>query len=333
MGSNPLMKLANFYSRKKLVEASLLRIVPKDKLPYEVYGLINEFLARGGKRFRSLLALECSRLCGGKDEDALPAATAIELFHNFTLIHDDIEDGSQLRRAKPCLHITHGLPLALNAGDGLFMMVWKAALEIKQKNSFSAQQILLSAFTSVLEGQAMELAWYRQNNWDVSEDDYITMAGGKTASLIEASCQVGALLGGASQKEQELLAKYGYKVGLAFQIQDDLLNLVGEEEKYKKEIGGDIREGKRTLMVLDCLKKLPAKDASKMRKILGEEKTTQQDIDWCIEKMKANGSIEYASKYAHKLVDDAYDCLGPFKKSQERDDLQAVARYIIDREE
>ncbi|MFH1306742.1 MAG: polyprenyl synthetase family protein [Candidatus Micrarchaeota archaeon] len=327
------MKLKNFHSRKKLVEAELERIIPKSKKPPQVYGLIHEFLSRGGKRFRPLLCLACSRMVGGKDSDSLTAAAAIELFHNFTLIHDDIEDSSEMRRAKPCLHISHGIPLALNAGDGLFMMVWKAALEINSPRSLQAQKILLSSFTSVLEGQALELSWHHNNNWNITKDDYMQMVGGKTASLISASCNVGALLGGGTPEQCSSLATYGYKIGLAFQVQDDLLNLIGEEKKYKKEIGGDIREGKRTLMVLDCIPKLSPSDAKKMKKILSAPKNSPSQINWCIEKMRSTNSLKYGEEYAKTLVEEAISELKIFDENEERKELEAVAKYIITRED
>ena len=327
------MFLEHFYSRKPIVEKEIYGVVGKDAKPDEVYGIIREFLKRGGKRFRPLLCLSCAGAVGGNPKDALSAAAAIELFHNFTLIHDDIEDNSQMRRAEPCLHIKYGVPLAINAGDGLFMLVWKAALGKGGKGSAESQKILLSSFTSVLEGQAMELAWHRENRWDITKEDYLKMAGGKTASLISASCHAGALLGGADSSICRRLSTFGYKLGLAFQIQDDLLNLVGDEKKYKKEIGGDIREGKRTLMVLDCLKKLPLADAKKMRKILGGAGASNGEIEWCIEKMHSTGSLKAAAIYASSLADEAKKEISQLKSSEDKNDLLAVARYILDREE
>jgi geranylgeranyl pyrophosphate synthase len=227
----------------------------------------------------------------------------------------------------------HGLPLALNAGDGLFMMVWQAALNMPPKNSLPAQKILLNSFTSVLEGQAIELSWIRENRWDISEKDYLRMVGGKTASLISAACHVGALLGGAKPAQCERLKTFGYKIGLAFQIQDDLLNLVGDEEKYKKEIGGDIAEGKRTLMVIHCLPKLGAADASKMKKILGHAGASASEISWCTKKMQECGSIDYASKFARRLVEESLGQLEGFENCRELDDLRELAQYILEREE
>ncbi len=324
--------LKRFYSKLPVVEQEMARVVARDAPPAEVYGLIWEFLDRGGKRFRPMLCLASSRAVGGQDADALPAGAAIELFHNFTLIHDDIEDDSQLRRGQPCLHIAHGLPLALNAGDGLFMMVWRAALRVKSRHALAAQELLLGSFTAVLEGQAVELGWHRNNRWDIVEKDYLSMVGGKTAALIEASCRVGALLGGGTKRQQKALGSFGRSIGIAFQIQDDVLNLTGAEEKYQKEIGGDIREGKRTMMVLHALPKLSKVDADKMRSILGSQSAGQGEIEWCIAKMKSTGSIDYASRYARRLVEGALEDLKALPPSSAREELEAVAHYIISRE-
>ncbi|VVB57627.1 Short chain isoprenyl diphosphate synthase [uncultured archaeon] len=324
--------LTRFYSRLDLVEAEMARVVPKDAQPAEVYGLLWEFLALGGKRFRPLLALSCARACGGRESDALPAAAAIELFHNFTLIHDDIEDNSQMRRGQPCLHIRHGVPLALNAGDGLFMMVWRAALSIRSPHAAQIQQTLLSSFTAVLEGQAKELGWHQRHAWDLSVDDYLDMVGGKTAALVQASCEVGALCAAAKPAQIKALSTYGRSIGIAFQIQDDVLNLAGEEEKYKKEIGGDIHEGKRTLMVLHALPRLPAADAKRLRAILDSQSAGAADIEWSISKLQSTGSIDYASQYARTLIDDSLAQLAKLPKSTAREELEAVARFIIERE-
>lgn len=324
--------LKRFYSRVASVEEQMARTIPRDAAPAEVYGLIWEFLDLGGKRFRPLLAISAARACGGNDEDVLPAAAAIELFHNFTLIHDDIEDDSQLRRGKRCLHIAHGVPLALNAGDGLFMMVWRAALAIRSPKSSAIQTTLLRSFTAVLEGQAKELGWHRGHAWDLSVDDYLDMVGGKTAALVEASCEVGALCADAKPAQVKALAAYGRSIGIAFQIQDDVLNLTGTEEKYKKEIGGDIHEGKRTLMVMHALSHLSPADSARLRSILDSQTAQEADIEWSIAKMRAAGSIDYASSYANDLVSDSLKQLAKLPKTEAREELEAVARHIIERE-
>lgn len=324
--------LQNFYSRLPTVEQEMARLVPRGAEPAEVYSLLWELLDRGGKRFRPLLCLASARAVGGIPKHALAAATAIELFHNFTLIHDDIEDNSTLRRGKPCLHVTYGLPLAVNAGDGLFMMVWKAALRIRSRRSIQAQHALLGAFTAVLEGQATELGWHHNHRWDISEEDYLAMIGGKTAALVAVSCQVGALLGGGDAKQCKALNEFGRKIGLAFQIQDDTLNLVGTEAKYKKEIGGDIKEGKRTVMVIHALPKLSAADAARLKSTLGNAQALDSDVAWCIETLRRTGSIAYACKYSERLMDEALVELHKLPKSAARDELEAVRRQMLERE-
>ncbi|MEM4348597.1 MAG: polyprenyl synthetase family protein, partial [Candidatus Anstonellaceae archaeon] len=191
------------------------------KKPFEVYGLLSEFLLRRGKMLRPALCLAACKATGGRiNRDAIHAAAAIEMFHNFTLIHDDIEDGSLLRRGVPCMHIKYGVPLALNAGDGLFMLVWQEMMKIR-KNKELAQTRLLDAFTGVLEGQAIELGWYWKNEWDVGEEDYFEVIKGKTGCLIAGACEVGGIVGGATKAQQKALYEFGMGIGVGFQIMDD----------------------------------------------------------------------------------------------------------------
>ncbi|MEM3362380.1 MAG: polyprenyl synthetase family protein [Candidatus Anstonellaceae archaeon] len=323
--------LEHFYSRKELIEKSLRNYFKKKTKPKEVYSLIKEFVLNEGKRLRPLLVLSSCSMVGGKISDSIDAALAVELFHNFTLIHDDIEDNSIMRRGKPCLHIKYGLPLSLNAGDGLFMLVWEAALNIKKYN-LEAQKILLEAFTAVLEGQAIELSWYKYNRWDLDTNDYLKMVGGKTASLLAGCCKVGGLLGGATKKQQQALYNYGYYLGIGFQIQDDVLNLVGDEKKYKKEIGGDIKEGKRTLMVLHCLQTLPKSESQKLKAILSSTSNTAQEVKWAIDKIKESGSIDYAKNYAEKLIKKSLSYLDDFEDNLDKKDLVELANFVLSRE-
>ena len=323
--------LEHFYSRKEILEKEIYRAIHQKKEPREVYGLISEFIELGGKRFRPLLLLSTCSLVGGKIKDAMNAAVAIELFHNFTLIHDDIEDNSIMRRGQKCLHIKYNVPLAINAGDGLFMLVWNEATKIK-KHNFAAQQILLKSFSSVLEGQAIELSWYMTNNWNLNERDYFKMAGGKTASLISGAAELGALLGDATLKQRKLLAEFGYNLGLAFQIQDDILNLVGREEKYKKEVGGDIKEGKRTLIILHCLKNLSENEKTKLKEILAKNGNTEHEVKWVIEKVQQTGSIEYAKNVSKKMIKRCLKILDNFEDNQDKQDLKELALFTINRE-
>lgn len=329
------MEITDFLSGNAgLVDAELERVVPRDKQPAEVYSLIWDFLDRGGKRFRPLMCLLAAEAVGGSPKKALPAAAAIELFHNFSLIHDDLEDDSQLRRGKPCLHIMYGMPLAINAGDGLFMLVWNAvfSLDAPAEKKLKAQQLLNRAFTRVLEGQGIELNWHQQKSWNIKEADYFRMVRGKTGALISASCEVGAFLGGGTPKQQKALADFGLAVGVAFQIQDDILNVAGNVEKYRKEIGGDIREGKRTLMVIHALNHCTPEEKRKLISILDAPDNSPQETQWAISLLRKYRSIEYASQQAKDIVAKAKAELTVLKKNEASRKLLQMADFLINRE-
>lgn len=303
----------------------------KRRKPREVYGLLSEFLLVEGKRLRPALCIASCVAVGGKAKDALCAATAIEMFHNFTLIHDDIEDGSLMRRGRQCMHIKHGLPLALNAGDGLFMMVWREALCIQGSKSVEAQKRLLSAFTQVLEGQAVELGWHRNDQWKISESEYYRMAGGKTGALIAASCEVGALLGGADKRLCRALWRFGMGIGIGFQMIDDALNIGGVEKSYRKEIGGDVREGKRTLLTAWALSHLPRQRARVLEAILHKGKKSSGDVKRAVALIKESGAVGVVMGMAEERVARAMAELSELPESRAKRDLQQMAEYITRR--
>lgn len=300
--------------------------------PEAVYGLLSEFLLVEGKRLRPALCLLSCEAVGGKKADAAPAATAIEMFHNFTLIHDDIEDCSQMRRGRPCMHVKYGVPLAINAGDGLFMMVWQEALGITGPRREDAQRRLLSAFTAVLEGQARELGWYWKDRWDVEEEDYLQMVRGKTGALIAVSCEVGALLGGADEKRCAALSRFGMGIGIGFQIIDDVLNVVGDEKKYRKEIGGDVREGKRTLITMWALKRLKGKKRARLAALLKKEGKSEGEVGEVVGLLVESGAAKQAMDFAQTQVDSALQELEALPESSARRELRRLAGYVTKRE-
>lgn len=297
-----------------------------------IFGPLVPFMKRGGKRIRPVLTLLSCGASGGKYESAIAPAAAIELFHNFTLIHDDIEDNSQFRRGEPALHITHGIPMALNSGDALYTLIWEqiASLPIEPKRLFEFQKIYVRAFKRVVEGQGIEIAWIHNDSYDVGEKDYMQMIGGKTSALMGLSCEAGSFLaGGRRQKE---LREYGELIGTAFQIHDDILNVTGDFEKYKKEIGGDISEGKRTLMVVHCLENAPEKESRTLKSIISKHTTDQDEIKQAIRILGDAGSIDYAKEYSANLVDEAKKRLEALPKSDDRESLLKIADYVVRRE-
>jgi geranylgeranyl pyrophosphate synthase len=299
-----------------------------------VYGMLAPFLRRGGKRIRPALCLLACGACGGRSQDALLPAAIIEMFHNFTLIHDDIEDQSQFRRGEPSLHIQHGLAIALNSGDALYTLLWDrlVSLPLPPARLVRMQKIYVEAFKRVVDGQGIELDWIRKGRFDVSEEEYLQMIGGKTSALIGLSCEAGALIAGAGKSRRASLRSYGESIGAAFQIQDDVLNLTGDFEKYKKEIGGDVSEGKRTLMVVHCLSGAKPERARRLSAILSSHTRDQGEIREAIAILEESGSIEYARRRAGELVNRAKAGLRRMPESADKSSLMALADYVVSRD-
>ncbi|MFN7990633.1 MAG: polyprenyl synthetase family protein [Candidatus Micrarchaeia archaeon] len=299
-----------------------------------VYGMLVPFIRRGGKRIRPALCLLSCGSCGGDRRSAVEPAAIIELFHNFTLIHDDIEDNSLYRRGEPTLHVSHGIPIALNSGDALYTLLWKklVGLRLTPSRLIRLQKLYTESFKRVVDGQGVELSWIRSGRFDVSEKEYTDMINGKTSALIGLSCEAGAILAGAGKKQSAALRRYGESIGAAFQIQDDVLNVTGDFEKYKKEIGGDITEGKRTLMVVHCLSKAPAGEKKALTDILSRHTADKADIATAIELLKKHGSVDYARRRALDLVSAAKSELGSLPPSDDKRSLILLADYVVSRE-
>ncbi len=327
------MKIDDYISTQSgKIEKRIYNEIPDE--PEAIYGMLKEYLSRGGKRIRPILTLATADALGGKEEDAMPYALAVEIFHNFTLIHDDIEDSSPLRRGKPTIHKQYGIPIAINAGDALYTIVWSSLLShnLAPEKFRDAVRILVKGFSSVVAGQGAELEWYRLGTFDLTEEDYFKMAGGKTASLMGASCKIGAYSAGASTELQDLMGVFGEKVGISFQIRDDVLNLVGDPLKYKKELGEDIKEGKRSLITLKLIQLLPLEEKEKVIDILNKPEKTQEEVDWVISLAKEYGAIDYANSVSDRLIDEAKESLNVIEDEQKRELLSSLADYMVRRE-
>ncbi len=205
-----------------------------------------------GKRLRPLLLLLTTSACNSDWKPALPAAAAIELIHNFSLVHDDIEDGSKKRRGRPTVWTTWGIPMAINVGDALFIIANQALLDLRQ--NYPAEliiQVASSLFENCLAlttGQYLDLAYQKKSN--LALDDYWNMVDGKTAALLSASLYIGSLLGGAGNARQEFFRLFGFHLGRAFQVQDDFLGIWGDEIHTGKPTGSDLMTGKNSLPVI-----------------------------------------------------------------------------------
>ncbi len=320
--------------KPQLAEVESAMEAELSKQDARVYGLLVPFIKRGGKRIRPALALLACGATGGDRKNVLLPASIIELFHNFTLIHDDIEDDSQFRRGEPTLHVTYGISIALNSGDALYTYLWNRLLDVDISPSklLKLQRLYAETFKRVVDGQGIELSWIKNNRFDVSEAEYLQMIDGKTSALIGLSCEAGAVMANAKSKYRKALRNYGEKIGAAFQIQDDILNLTGEFEKYQKEIGGDISEGKRTLMVVHCLAHAHQEDKKRLEALLSSHTKKSDEIHEAIALLKKYGSIDYARSRAQKLVDTARKSIKTLPESEDKTALLTVAEYVLNRQ-
>lgn len=273
-----------------------------------LYNLLADYPDRGGKMMRPSLCIATARAFGADLDDALRSAAAIELLHNALLIHDDIEDDSEERRGKPTLHMLHGVPLAINAGDMLTLMSLQPLMEnimhIGPRISLRILEETQRMALESAEGQAMELGWRRDNVNDLTESDYLVMVLKKTCwfGLIFPS-RVGAMIGTRNNVDLDLFIRFGFFLGAAFQIQDDLLNLVADK-KYGKEQDGDIWEGKRTLMLIRLLNEASESERARLQDIMAGSRVERRsaDVAWVRSLMDTYECIEYARKFAHGLA-------------------------------
>ncbi len=266
---------------------------------------MSDYPSRGGKALRPSLCLATCEAFGGPLGDALPSALAIELLHNAFLVHDDIEDASLLRRGEPTLHRRYGTPLALNAGDGLALQAMATLREnIELLGPRLADRIMVEFdFMSqqTVAGQALELGWCRDNRTDLAPDDYLDLIMKKTCWYTTVlPLRVGALVGSRGTAELDPMIEFGFHLGAAFQIRDDILNLVGDPALYGKEQLGDLLEGKRTLMLIHLLACADPADRVWLVAYLGRAPTERypHDAVRVLELMQSYGSIAFANEFA-----------------------------------
>lgn len=301
-----------------------------------LYGPLAHFTAEGGKRTRPALCLLGAELVGAPFEVALPVADAIETFQSAALIHDDIADKSELRRGEPCLHVTEGVGVATNVGDLALVNVFSQVLrapEYPQATRLRLLEEILQMEERTLEGQALDLGWARDGRWDVTVDDYLYMASHKTAYYSAATpLAAGAICGGGTEDQVEALRAFGMKAGLAFQLQDDLLNLVGDASRQGKDYRSDITEGKRTLCVVWALGHLEEGPRAELVRILESGTTDQDELARAVDLLEQAGAIGHARAYARTLADEAKASLGSVPlDSAAREVLLAMADFFVQR--
>lgn len=247
------------YCRDVVLE-EIKRVIP-ERPPYSevLYDLMLEYPLRSAKALRPALCIATCRALGGRLQAVLPTAAVVELYHNAFLIHDDVEDQSELRRQGPTLHRQYGVPVAVNVGDAMLALTLRPLLDnmslLGMGPSLRILMTVARMATESAEGQAVELDWIRRGTWKLGDDDYIEMVRKKTAwYTFVTPMLLGAQVAGANAEQLSALESFALDLGVAFQIHDDVLNIAGQEESYGKEIGGDLWEGKHTLILLHTMR-------------------------------------------------------------------------------
>jgi geranylgeranyl diphosphate synthase type II len=322
---------------------TLLASLPDREPRRYLYDLIPLYPQRSGKGFRPGLCIATCRAFGGSTRSVLQSAVAIELFHNAFLVHDDVEDGSINRRGKPTLASEFGLPIAVNVGDAMNVLSIRPLMKNLEVLGPTLTWRVFSEIEHMVqqsvEGQAMELGWVRDNVFDLDDDDYLRMTLKKTCwyTCIHP-CRIGALVGAGGTIDPDRFNRFGYYMGAAFQIQDDLLNLVGNEAKYGKEIGGDIWEGKRTLVLIHLINQCVKQEKRRLKKFLSTPRLERsvEDVGWVYSLMHRYHSMEYARDAARQLADAALvefnHAYGDLPDSPDKAFLHNIVLYMIERD-
>jgi geranylgeranyl diphosphate synthase type II len=317
-----------FEEKKKIIENKLSNLFFNNK-PESLYEPCTYIIESEGKRLRPLLLLFSKKAVSGNFKNVYNAAVAVELLHNFTLVHDDIMDNSDKRRGKTTLHIKYDLSTAILTGDNLLAIAYNYLLKDCRENDKSVLSTFTNGVIEICEGQSYDKEFETRS--DVSLKEYIFMINKKTAALLETCCSIGAQLGGGNKQQIIALSNYGRNLGIAFQIQDDLLDIIADETEFGKIIGGDIVEGKKTYLFLraiekakgGCLKELQyvIKNKGIPRNLINRYKTIYEEL----------GVLEDAKNEIKKYTDKALKELKLSIPSNENKMLTWIANSLIQR--
>jgi len=347
-------------NKKHLVDSAIMRYLPrrfdkdylefafgKPKYAYDLDALskslaepVWDFLDRGGKRWRPALFMLITEALGGDIKKIQDFVILPELIHNGSIIIDDIQDMGELRRGKPTIHRIFGTDIAINAGNFLYflplLVFMKNRHRFKPETLLRAYEIYSQEMINIHAGQAMDIWWHKGKTEDIDERQYMQMCAYKTGTLARMAARLAVALCEGSKEMEEKIGRVAESIGVAFQIQDDILDIVSsgkDREKFGKSYGNDITEGKRTLMVIYTLKKASKEDRGKLLKILNMHTKDRGLIDEAIEILKKYGSVEYAKSVASKIMKESWEEAEPlFEDSEAKNKLRRFVHFLIDRD-
>ena len=299
--------------------------------PKKLYDAAGHLIVNGGKRLRPYMVITSCQILGGKSSTAMIAASAVEMVHNFTLVHDDIMDNDEMRHGVPTVHKKFGMPIAILAGDVLFSKAFQIISESKLSPNANAHLIsrLAKACVDVCEGQLLDIKMADEKRIP-TEAEYITMIGKKTAALFDVSCAMGAICATNKPKDISNLSDFGRNLGIAFQITDDLIGVMGDPKVTKKPVGNDLREGKKSLPILMAIKLAKGNEKKTILKAFGNSKISKKDLNKAVEVIRSLGIEEKVRNQALKYAEKSEKSLIKYKGTA-KIELTALLDFVVKR--
>ena len=300
--------------------------------PKQLYDAASHLIIHGGKRLRPYLVLKSCQMLGGKQSDAISAASAVEMIHNFTLVHDDIMDNDEMRHGVTTTHKKFDIPLAILAGDVLYSKAYNTiSSKSKLSSNYTTQLVskLSKTCIEICEGQVDDIK-FAENKRIPTEKEYIKMIEKKTAVLFEVSCAMGAICAKRKQKDVKNLSAFGRNLGIAFQITDDLIGIIGDSKITKKPVGNDIREGKKSLPIILAIKKARGQNRTKIMRVFGNSGVSKQQINLAVNVIRSLGVEKEVRDIALKYAQRAEKSISSYTGSA-KNEMAGLLNFVTKR--
>jgi len=300
--------------------------------PKQLYDAASHLILHGGKRLRPYLVLKSCQMLGGKQSDAISAASAVEMIHNFTLVHDDIMDNDEMRHGVTTTHKKFDIPLAILAGDVLYSKAYNTiSSKSKLSSNYTTQLVskLSKTCIKICEGQVDDIK-FAENKRIPTEKEYVKMIEKKTAVLFEVSCAMGAICAKRKQKDVKNLSVFGRNLGIAFQITDDLIGIIGDSKITKKPVGNDIREGKKSLPIILAIKKARGENRTKIMRVFGNSGASKQQINLAVNVIRSLGVEKEVRDIALKYAQRAEKSISSYTGSA-KNEMAGLLNFVTKR--
>jgi len=298
--------------------------------PKKLYDAAGHLIIHGGKRLRPYMVIKSCQILRGKISNAMLAASAVEMVHNFTLVHDDIMDNDEMRHGVPTVHKKFGMSVAILAGDVLFSKAFQIITESKLSSNATTKLVsrLSKACVDVCEGQLLDIKMAEEKKIP-TQTEYITMISKKTAALFDVSCAMGAICATNKSNDISNLSSFGKNLGIAFQITDDLIGVMGNPKITKKPVGNDLREGKKSLPILMAIKSAKGKNKKIILKAFGNSKATRNDLNKAVKVIRSLGIEENVRKQALKYAEKAEKSLSKYSDASKTDLIELLDFVVM----